>query len=92
MVEDFRIYASIYKNEWWDKKKLNTPFLLIRWEFDYESSESYFKDVVNMLWIERCIIKTVPKSTHFWMWEKNYKIWTKMFIEWLDELEKRIIQ
>ena len=84
MIQDIRIYSSLYKWEWWTSNDINCNFILMRWEFDYECSEYYLNKVVHAIWKERCIIKTIPQSTHFWMWEKNHILWTKEFIDWIN--------
>lgn len=85
MLYDLWLYPAEHGNDGWHVDKLPCKVLCLRGQFDYESNDSRFDHVCKVLG-DKVIPVTVPNTSHFGMWEKNYSIWADSLIQGLKLL------
>lgn len=88
MANDMYLFKAIYKNEWWNPQNIHCPIFMMRGEFDVECTEEWIERFIALAWKNNCTKKVIPWSTHYWMWEKNFKLWTSSLIEWLNQINQ----
>lgn len=85
MLYDLWIYPAENNNDGWSIEDIPCNVLCFRGQYDYESNDKRFDHVCKEL-KEKVIAITVPGTSHFGMWESNFKPWTDNLIQGLLRL------